>query len=440
MNLLQHIVATLPLLFLAEICIGQTNVAINKNPQQWKTIVIPSFNSVTIPPAPAKETTKAELKEVLAVQSKLDSTTQKQIHYWNAGPPVYRWQKISEELFAPVPYWVRVGAYMNVAIYDATIAAWNIKYKYNRKRPYEESAAIKNLLESHTSPSYPCEYSVAAGAAATVLGYLYPAKKDSLLKVAREAGQSRIAAGVQYPSDVSAGFELGVKVGEQIIARAKQDGYENPLTIIPPKGKEFYTGRIFKKDVPNMKTWVLSSSSQFRSPPPPDLKQDMEEIKNNQPDTYSKYKSFRWEYSWPWGEIVEQKILEYNLSNNACETAFIYAVLSISDYDNQIAHWDSKYTHFRARPDQYDTTYVALFPTPPSPSYPAGHGTMAYTRATVLSYLFPYDRKLFFDMAAEANHSRFDAGVHYKTDNDAGETLGRQVGAVVVEWAKNIKK
>jgi hypothetical protein len=148
-------------------------------------------------------------------------------------------------------------------------------------------------------------------------------------------------------------------------------------------------------------------------------------------------RAFRWEYSWPWGDVVDQKILEYNLTLDAPRAAFVYAVVSISDYENQLAHWDGKYTYFRARPDQYDSTYKALFPTPASPSYPAGHGTLAYTRAIVLSYLFPYDKDQFFAMAKEANESRFEAGVHYKSDNEAGEILGRKVGEEIVKWAKS---
>lgn len=129
--------------------------------------------------------------------------------------------------------------------------------------------------------------------------------------------------------------------------------------------------------------------------------------------------------------------LEYNLTDNAPKAAFVYALISISDYDTQIAHWDSKYTYYRARPNQFDTTFVSLFTTPPSPSYPAGHATGAYADATVLSFLFPYDRAEFFDMAKEATHSRFEAGVHYISDNTAGETLGRKIGEEVVKWAKN---
>ena len=423
-------------LLLSSICSGQPKTGIETKAGEWKTFVIASANAIKVPSSPGKEATQAELKEIISIQQKQDSTTLKEIHYWNVGPPVYRWQKIADNLFDTAQYWVRVYAYMNAAIYDATVVAWNAKYTHNRVRPFDATSAVKNLIVGPLSPSYPCEHSVTAGAAATVLGYLFPAKKDSLLQLAKRAGLSRVAAGVQYPSDVTAGFELGVKVAQEVIARAQQDGYDKAWKGTVPKGREYYTGKPIKEDLVNMKTWVLNSPAQFRSPPPPDLAKDMEEMKTFKTNNNAKFRAFRWEYSWPWGDVVDQKILEYNLTSNAPKAAFVYALISISDYDNQIAHWDSKYTYYRARPNQFDTTFVPLFKTPASPSYPAGHGTMAYTRATVLSYLFPYDREQFFEMAKEANDSRFEGGVHYRSDNMAGEILGRKIGEEVVKWAK----
>jgi len=162
----------------------------------------------------------------------------------------------------------------------------------------------------------------------------------------------------------------------------------------------------------------------------------MAQVKAFKRDDNSRYRSLRWEYSWPWGDVMDHKVLEYGMTASPLQAAHAYAVVSVSDYDNQVAHWDGKYTYFRARPDQYDPAYQPLFPTPPSPSYPAGHGTMAFTRATVMSYLFPYDRDYFFALAKEANDSRFEGGVHYRSDNEAGEILGRKVGEEVVAWAR----
>ncbi len=409
---------------------------VEPNAGSWKTWVIPSVNAFAVPPPPDNKVTRSELEEIVAMQQQMDSTGLAEIHYWNAGPAGYRWQRIADNLWDSVQYWPRIYAYMNVAIYDATLVAWHAKYTYKQARPFETSERVKALVVAPYSPGYPCEHAVTAGAAATVLAYLFPAKADSLITMGKRAGMSRVAAGVQFPSDVEAGFALGVKVAEQVIERAKQDGFDKAWPGTVPPGREYYTGRPLKKDLMNLKTWALEKPSQFRSPPPPALEKDMEELKAYKADFEAKHRAFRWEFSWPWGEVVDLKLLEYNLSANAPKAAFAYALISISDFDNQVAHWDSKYTYFRARPDQYDTTFVPLFTTPPSPSYPAGHATIAYCRAVVLSYLFPYDRNLFFQMAQEGTHSRFEAGVHYSSDNTAGETLGRSVGEEIVSWVK----
>ena len=96
-----------------------------------------------------------------------------------------------------------------MAIYDATIAAWESKYFYNRPRPSEADATLPTALPTPRSPSYPSEHAAAAGAAATVLSYFFPDEASSFQAMAEEAAQSRVLAGVQFPSDSSAGLELG---------------------------------------------------------------------------------------------------------------------------------------------------------------------------------------------------------------------------------------
>ncbi len=369
-NVMRFISATILIFLLhCQLCFAQVTSSkpVEPNAGTWKTLVIASSNVISVPPPPSKEATLKEQAIIINRQKNIDSAIIKEIHYWNAGPPAYRWQIIADELHDTAQYWGRVYPYMNAAIFDATITAWNAKFKYNRIRPFEAIIAIKNLVPVSVNPSYPCEHSVTAGASATVLGYLFPSKKDSLIQLAKKAGESRIAAGLQYPSDVEAGFVLGVKVGEQVIEKAKSDGYDKAWAGTVPKGREFYTGRTMKKDLANMKPWILDSQSQFRSPPPPDIEKDMQEMKAFKPDYAAMARAFKWEFSWPWGDVVDQKIFEYNLTGNAPRAAFIYALTSISDYENQLAHWDGKYTYYRARPDQYDTTYKAVFKTPTSP-------------------------------------------------------------------------
>jgi hypothetical protein len=115
-----------------------------------------------------------------------------------------------------------VSMLLNVAIYDAIIAAWDSKYAYKRSRPFSLDRHVKTYILNPQSPSYPCEHSVTAGVAATLLAHFYPAKANTVNQLSTEVMQSRIAAGVAFPSDTRAGFEMGKKIAEKVLAQTKE--------------------------------------------------------------------------------------------------------------------------------------------------------------------------------------------------------------------------
>src|SRR5918912_432979 len=80
-----------------------------------------------------------------------------QVSYWGSGSPGYRWNEIAiaqglKDGIAIAAY--RVLALVNVAIYDATVAAWDAKYAYNRPRPSEADPSLTTMLPNPSSPSY----------------------------------------------------------------------------------------------------------------------------------------------------------------------------------------------------------------------------------------------------------------------------------------------
>src|SRR4030095_6671469 len=97
-----------------------------------------------------------------------------------------------------------------VAMNDATAAAWAAKYVHQRPRPAQFDPTILPMVETPRSPSYTSEHAVAgaAAAAAAVLGYLFPDRKADIDAMASNAGFSRLYAGTEYPSDVTAGALL----------------------------------------------------------------------------------------------------------------------------------------------------------------------------------------------------------------------------------------
>src|SRR6266852_8241975 len=80
------------------------------------------------------------------------------------------------------------------------------------------------------SPAYPSEHAAVAGTASAILAYLFSNDAESFTSMADEAARSRLLAGIQYPSDTTAGLELGRKVANLVIERARHDGFEVPWT------------------------------------------------------------------------------------------------------------------------------------------------------------------------------------------------------------------
>ncbi len=404
---------------------------------QWKTWVISSGKEISLPSPPTPKETKEELKTLLTLQSQRNNSAIKQINYWNAGAPGYRWNQIAKNSGSSGMSPFRVLALLNIAIYDATVSAWHHKYTYNRTRPSQGSANLHPYIATLSSPSYPCEHAVAAGAAATVLAYIFSAKADSIYKLAQEAGKSRLLAGVQYPSDVKAGYDLGRQVGEKVVAWAKKDGSD-----VVWKGSVPTTPNTWRGKKPggatmgSWKTWVLTSGSQFRPGPPPDFAKDMAELKNYKPTPQAKARAFFYANQDFWSDVTNEKIFEYQLNTNAPRAARIYALKSVAAYDAGVACWEAKYAYWGIRPYQYDTTYHQLLGQPPFPGYPSGHATISSSIATVLSYLFPDDAAYFMKKANECAESRFEGGVHFRTDNTVGLDLGNKVGNAVVMRAK----
>ena len=420
--------------------VGQQSLAqIEPGAGSWKTWVIPSGKAYQLPSPPDAKATQAEVKELLDAQRQRDSSAVRLITYWNAGAPSYRWQTIAEKLYQSFPpAWVRAKALMNVAIYDATVAAWQSKQAHRRPRP-SQNKALTPYLPTPDSPSYPCEHSVTAGAAAAILGYLFPAKADSIRRVAEEVGRSRVLAGVAYPSDVKAGFDLGWRVAELVIERAKTDGSDAVWDGKRPTGPGLWNDK--RPPITPMaghyKPWVLSAGNQFRPGPPPDPADAMKELKQFKRSPAAMERTFYWAFNDFWSDAANRKLFETNLYLNAPRAARVYMLLAVAANDGVIACWDAKFTYWSIRPDQYDTTYVPpLMSTPPHPSYPSGHATVSNARAVVLSYLFPEDARYFSDKAKEAAESRFEGGVHFRIDNVVGLDMGQKVGSEVVKRAR----
>jgi membrane-associated phospholipid phosphatase len=114
----------------------------------------------------------------------------------------------------------RTFALLNVAIHDTGVACWDAKYAYWTIRPFQLDPQFRPAFTPPNHPSYPAAHACYSNAAATVLGSLFPRDAASLTPLAREAGESRIWAGIHYPGDVAAGRQLGEAVAGRVLERA----------------------------------------------------------------------------------------------------------------------------------------------------------------------------------------------------------------------------
>jgi hypothetical protein len=179
---------------------------------------------------------------------------------------------------------------------------------------------------------------------------------------------------------------------------------------------------------------VLKSADQFRPPAPPDFEADMKELKSFKQTFQSRSIAYYWASTGDvWSDLANKKMFEYRMSDDAPAVARIYTVLNAAYHDMAIAIFDAKYTYWGIRPNQYDTTYKSLIPTPPFPGYPSGHAAGAGTSSAVLEYFFPADAKQFQQLAKECADSRFYAGIHFRTDNETALSMGREMGKYIVE-------
>jgi membrane-associated phospholipid phosphatase len=130
---------------------------------------------------------------------------------------------------------------------------------------------------------------------------------------------------------------------------------------------------------------------------------------------------------------MEDEIARHGLG--PMHAARALALASVAMNDAMIACWDAKFHYWLERPITADTTLRTAFSTPPFPSYPSGHSTQSAAAAEVFAYLFPDMAPYYHAKAAEASRSRVLAGIHYRFDIEAGESLGAKVGQAVVAWA-----
>ena len=436
----------------------------------WRTWVLRAPDQFPVPPPPAAGSpeARAEDQELRDAVAKRTPEVADIVKRWSGeGQPVSApWMEMALEFISarekdPAAS-SRAYGLVAVAAYDATVATWNAKYKYNRKAP----TGVEQLSPPGPDPSYPNEQAAVAGAAARVLAYLFPERPAPRLEeAAEEAADSRVQAGAARRSDTEAGLALGRLVGEEVVKYGKADGSDREWDGQRPpgigRGPEFWEpqpGSVANPVSPlagTWKTWVLTSGSQFRPGPPakfgtPEfLAQAREAVEVKKSLTEEQKRAAKF---WAggqgtplpagiWNQVTIAYLRDLKPTHPQAERAMALANVAMADAG--IASWDTKFTYWDPRPENGVQDSGAekgwepyLVDTPFFPSYISGHATYSGAVAEVLAFLFPTRAKDFHDKAEEAANSRLWGGIHWRADNVVGMQVGAKVGQAVIERAK----
>jgi hypothetical protein len=224
--------------------------------------------------------------------------------------------------------------------------------------------------------------------------------------------------------------------------------------------------------------WTMDSPSQFRVPPPPDLKSDLwvrdyQETKDYGGEVSSLRTPEQADLARFVGGVGVHAMLQWHdawrdIAGDAglstLDAARLFAMLSTASSDALIGCWDSKYNYAFWRPVtairvgggnphlEADPDWIGLVITPNHPEYPAAHGCFSGTVVATLQAYFGTDEFSFrmtspapdlirpvrqydrFSQALEdALLARIYGGMHYRNSTEYGSELGQQVARQMLE-------
>ena len=195
---------------------------------QWRPWNIPSGSAFRPPPPPGPDDPgyADQVAEVREVSLALTPEQRAIALFWADGAgtetPPGHWNRIALDLVdgAQLSYRkaARTFALLNTAQADAFIACWDAKFTHWSERPIQAIRRMFDpswtpLIATPPFPSYVSGHSTTSGAAATVLGAVFPRHVRELAAMAEEAAISRLYGGIHFSFDNDDGLVLGRRVG-----------------------------------------------------------------------------------------------------------------------------------------------------------------------------------------------------------------------------------
>ena len=389
----------------------------------------------------------------------------------NAGDPVLEWNEIARKLIvvpalSPVQQ-TRAMAIVQVAVHDAVTAVTGAYEQYRPSAPAPPGA----------SPE-----AAAIGAAFGALTGVFGSSDSLGATYAASIATHGIAA-------TDPGLAFGQSVGQHIAALRQHDGAAlAAYSYLPPDAGEVGVWMPISAAAPaqsllpgwgDVRPWVLHRASQFRPGPPPAVDsgryaRDYDEVAEIgaliSPTRTAEQTNIAlfWRASPTalWNPVLRQAIVSRQL--NLAETARVMALFYLAAADASVACWEAKYWYNYWRPqaaiargdvDGNPATsgnpawQPLVMPTPPHPEYPSGHTVNSGAMAAILSLTFGDDPgfpivatspqnagfvrqwQRFSEGVEEVIDARVYSGIHFRTADEVGARLGRQVARFVMTHA-----
>ena len=205
-------------------CIWTGNNPVDPLAGYWMTYILKSGSEIQ-PEKPATCGSKADLLDLSETYKIWKHRTPEQInaaHYWGNKPPPVIWnnilsQQIQKHSNMSIFNVAHLSVYLNVGMYDAFVSCWYTKYNYLTARPIERISNITTEIPTPSFPGYTSGHSVISMVASRILGEVFHSDRDYFHNLAREAGLSRIWAGIHFKQDVVNGMNQGNKIADKLI-------------------------------------------------------------------------------------------------------------------------------------------------------------------------------------------------------------------------------
>ncbi|MBZ0114664.1 MAG: vanadium-dependent haloperoxidase [Thermoanaerobaculia bacterium] len=374
---------------------------------------------------------------------------------------------------------VRTAAMMHLAMHDVASALWG------RYEPYSmEPAPSASGLSADDS-----QRALEAAAFAVVVDQ-FP---DQRAVLEADLRHQPVDEGI-----TDRPVELGRRAAASVLASREGDGWDTEAEYRwHPMGPGVYAefeehsgtpkGFVFGAGWAKARPFSLSSPSQFRSPPPPDVSSDAYSVAFHEVKDVGRFDSRtrsadQTHLALWWKDFAEnsqnrlarQLVAEHGL--DVVDTARLFALLNVSLFDAYVNVFDNKFefNHWRpytairwaendGNPDtEADPDWDNLHHhTYAFPSYPSAHGAVCAAAMTVLADTLgdqtpftmttrevdiagPFSGKMtmdpvtrsfdsFSDAAMECALSRVYLGIHFRYDSVEGNRLGARVGHQVID-------